>query len=234
MAKLTHGDIQELTAFFASPLNAAFGHELGAQTYEPRGKAGYDPCTDTKLVSMVFSGIRSGKNQWARMKRVIDLLTDAQVEVLRVVCRSGRQGVACRVPEALEAGRSRTRQEQRLARLEAVYEASAKQASPMTAAMRVLEAERRPFTPAPMSENDLVRAAQLALEDGLVNVDAETDALIDGAADAYHEARAQVAAWRRGTESREEQRRADFRESLRAERETKVAARFERKLRGAA
>ena len=234
MSKLTHGDIQDLTTFFASPLSVAFGHGLAAQTYEPRGKAGYDPSTDSKLASMVVAGIRHGKNAWAQMKRVVDQLSDAHVEVLRLLCRSGRESVACRMPRALEAGRRLAEEVRRLEHLEhdRQYAMGYLRLSPIATAAYVLEADRR-FVPREVSQLELLSFAHNAIAAELVDVAAETDALLDAAGSAFHAARAEVASWRRSTSAREDQRRAAFRAQLDEERAVKERAKFERRLRAA-
>lgn len=232
MGKLTASDINELATFFASPLSSGYRSGVAAQSYEPKGR-GYDPSTDTRLASLVFTGVRCGKSEWARMRRIVDELSDAHVEVLRLVCNGGRGAVACRTPRAIEAGRRLAIEAQREGVLErALDRAQRAGLSPMTCAMRVLEEDRRfVFVSDYLSTLRLVTYARDAIDEGMVDVEAETDALIGAAAAAYHDARARVPEWRRAVARREDGRRARLRAELADKQAAKERARFERRLR---
>lgn len=233
MSKLTHGDIAELQAFFNSPLTAGYRSAIQAQGYEPRGP-GYDPSTDAKLARLVFEGLHHGRGPWAVTKRLLDHLSEAHVEVLRLVCAAGAGAIAARMPRALAAGRKLAEDQ---SRARALQDAATPRdgASPMTIAIRVLEADRRfVFRADWMTAAQAYLYAEEAIAAGLVDVDAEVDALVSGVADAWHEAKALSATWKAEAAQRASARAADLRAELAGKRQAKEAARFERRLRGAA
>lgn len=231
MSRLTGADVATLNAFFASPLSR--DHDgLAAQSFEPRG-AGYQPSTDTRLAALVFHGVRQGKNAWARMKRTLDLLSEAHIEVLRLACQGWSQ-VACRSPRAIAAGRKLAAEQARMSALRSVILVASDSTSPITLAMRVLEADRAfVYDGRDLSRLRLLNHALEAVESLSVDVTAETDALIDAAADAYHAACAHAVEWKQATARREDQRRADLRAELAGKRDAKDRARFDARLRTA-
>ncbi len=233
MSKLSFGDTEALRAFFASSLTAGYRSCIAAQSYEPRGP-GYDPSTDAKLARLVFDGVHHGKSDWARMKRVLDHLSDAHVEVLRIVVAGGEAAIAQRLPSAVAAGRKLARER---ARAKVVQDATSAQDGDATedVARRVAEATKAfRFDPGAMTVLETLGAAHDAIEAGLVDVTEQATALVAEATDAFHTARGLATEWRHAASHREDQRRSDFRESLRAERDAKASARFSRKLQGAA
>lgn len=232
MSKLTHGDIQELTAFFSSTLTAGMRiSALAAQSYEPRGQ-GYQPTTDIRLATLVIRGVRSGRGDWAQMKRVIDELPEAHVEILHLAC-GGREQIACRTPAAMAVGRRLAEENARMYELGFVLDDARREGcSGIAVAMRVLEADRR-LRPRPIYLHDVLMQASRAIAEGLVDVDAETDAVIDAAADAYHAARTLVFTGKRQRQLREEKRRQVVLDLELGKIRAKEAARFERRLRNA-
>jgi hypothetical protein len=224
---LTHGDIEDLKAFFHSPLAAGYRDTIAAQSYEPRG-IGYDPSTDVRLARLVFEGVRHGRGDWSRMKRIVDHLSDAHVEVLRLVCcHGGESAIACRTPRALAAGRKLAVERHRVDYLEHVESYARRNGlSPIAVAVKVLEADRTfHFDAGQLSVLALLASAHRAIEEGLVDVEAETQAIVTAAADAYHAARTLMAEWKRATARREDARRSDFRAELADKREARRSAR---------
>lgn len=229
MSKLTHGDVEALRRFFASPLTAGYRTCIAAQSYEPRGP-GYDPSTDAKLARLVFDGVRHGRSEWAVTKRVLDQISDANLEVLRIAVAGGAAAIAVRMPAALAAGRKLAAER---ARTKALTEVTQRKdgASPMTIATRVLEADRAfEFHPERMSVLEARNCAHDAIEAGLVDVAEEAAAIVSAAIDAYHSARKLAGEWKAAAERREDERRAAFRAELADRKASKEAARYERRL----
>lgn len=244
MRKLTATDIQELTAYFMTiaPVGAATG--LAAQSYEPGGGSTYTPVTDTRLVRLCEGAKRLATSDWARMKRVVDQMLDAPggdgaVRTLRLACSDPSAGwpeIACRTPTAMKLGRQAAEDQERHDLLQGVHDAtSARGQSPMTVAMRVLEADRRLYVAGVRVDDAKARlCARRLIANGKGDLDAvtqETGAIVDAAAKALRAARDQVGASARKRREAEEQRRRDFRAELRADREAKETARFEARLR---
>ncbi len=234
MSKLSFGDTEALRTFFNSSLTANYRSCIAAQSYEPKG-AGYDPSTDAKLARLVLDGVRHGKSDWARMKRVLDHLSDVHVEVLRLVVShdDGVRAIGTRMPRALAAGRGLAEAKARERALLSAN-AAAGDASPMTIATRVLEADKAfRFDASAMTVLETQNAAHQAIEAGLVDVTEEATAIVASAVEAFHGAQALAGRWRSERNEREDARRSSFRDSLRAERESKAAARFDRRLQSA-
>lgn len=248
MRKLTAADVQELTAYFMTlaPVGAVSG--LAAQTYEPGGGGTYTPVTDTRLVRLCEGAKRLAASDWARTKRVIDQMLDAPggdacVFTLRLACwdpGAGWPEIACRTPTALRLGRQVAEEQERHNLLQGVYDDTVSRGqSPMTVAMRVIEADRRLYVAGIRVDDSRVRdTAHRLISSGksghaLDAVTQETDAAVDIAAKALRAARDQVGASARKRREAEEQRRRDFRAELRADREAKQTARYEARLRRA-
>lgn len=245
MRKLTATDIAELTAYFleSAPVRATSG--LAAQSYEPGGGGTYTPVTDNRLVRLCEQAQRLSKTEWARVKRVVDQMLDAPggdvaVRTLRLACSDPSAGwpeVACRTPTALRRGRDAAEEAERQEQLQgALDEAVSRGQSPITVAMRVLEADRRLFIAGVRvgearthdAARSLIRGSRTETTDAITR---ETDLAISAAANALRDAREQVGATARARRDAEERRRREFRDELRDKREAKERVRFEARLR---
>ncbi len=235
MSKLTAEDIWTIETFFTSPTaGLPYGDSLAAQSYEPKG-SGYDPSTDTRLAKLVLLGVRSGKSAWARASLVVDQLCGrpgggAHLDVLRSAC-SSRAAVGCSVPRAMAYGRELAKDAARMSELEAEYRMCGyRKLSGFETTARILALDAKLRTRHIDVSPASVRAhAGDAIGRGLINVDAEIDALIDAAAEALHVARARVLESEKASTRREDERRANLRAELAGKREAKERDRLHRR-----
>lgn len=229
MGKLTQGILEELTAYF----HGEHGGEaaIRAQSYEPHG-TGYDPATDARLARLVLR--RRTNQEWARVRRVIDELAAPVVEVLRlVVAGGGVLAVAARLPSALAQGRELAIAQARERELDLVYTIAVQRGlSPMTCAMRVLEADAR-IRNVHVTSREVELTTALAVRHGQIDVDDEANAVVDQAVDAYVTARERLKATKRAVKAERERERQALLDEALGKRRRKERERFEAKLRRA-
>lgn len=229
MGKLTQGILEELTAYF----HGEHGGDAAivAQSYEPRG-SGYDPATDARLARLVLR--RRTNQDWARVRRVIDELAAPVVEVLRLaVVGGGVLAVAACLPSALAQGRELAIAQVRERELDFVFAVAVKRGlSPMTCAMRVLEADVR-IRNVHVTPREIERATELAVRHGQIDVEDEATAVVDQAVDAYVAARDALKATKRAAKAERERERQALLDEALGKKRRKERERFEAKLRRA-
>lgn len=207
MSKLTGAIRDELVSFFGAFDWGRFATDIAAQTYEPRASMGYTPVTDSRLVRLVTAARAHGRSDWARVKRVIDDLSPARVELLRAACFGGAERVACLLPKARAVGLLFARQMAVESELERVLHfARFCGYSPIATAAYVLEADaeitsgkRRIYLGAYTIDASTQRAIELGLAGDVVE---EAQALIDLAVDEYVAARERMHATKRSNKAR--------------------------------
>lgn len=210
MSNLTGAILDELVSFFGAFSSGGFATDIAAQTYEPRASMGYTPVTDNRLVRLVAAGRAHGRSDWARVKRVIDDLSPARVEVLRIACAAGESAawsVALRIPRARVAGLLLARQMMVERLLEITLDTARRRGlSPIAAAVDVLAAEASARSDARRHrfsdweiESATSRAFDLDHVDGIFE---EAHALIDAAVDDYIATRERLHATKRSNKAR--------------------------------
>lgn len=156
--KLTSADMQELRWWFNEPPPASETGHIVAQTYEPRGSGVYDPTTDYRLETMVGRALARARNEWQRIKSILDRVGEqpggrAQVDTLRAAfAPAAPPGLSALTHPELALGTKVVRERAKVAAvaaerqrlLELAYAGALRdRVSPMTVAVRVLELDQQ-------------------------------------------------------------------------------------------
>lgn len=246
---LTSHDVNELSWWFSEPAPVYAAGRLGAQSYDPRGSDVYDPTTDYRLEGMVTAALRSHRSEWSRVKRILDALTPAHREILRrafsplpALALSGFRfpEVAVVTQAAVARAGELAMQEEHTRLLEvAARDAQCNACSPMTIAIRVLEADRRVLEHGILVTEDMVRTTlRRMLERAVKNDDTDTllpvrlemQRLVDEAGDAYRAARAATGATRKQDKAAQRKKAEQYLDEQLGKKRRKETARFEAKL----
>lgn len=227
-------DLGELARFFASPPDMPGGIPLGAQQYDPKG-SGFCPFTDGRLERLMpvydpSGAVVHANPEWHRVKRILDGLSDAHVEVLRLAlgalpidALSTKEfrwpEVAARCSTARARGIELAIDARRTNALESAYVyAQQTGCSGPCVAQRVLETDRlieERLSGIRIDDGEVIRFARLSLEratsstkermidsEYVVSVKVEMNELVLTSAEAYRTMRRQLGGSKRAEKAR--------------------------------